>query len=429
MQGRMSRVILISISAVLFFVTNVWNTNLIEFSNDLRSTMLQGIHNDTSNSTSQQHNASLQREDEFAQHWPPLKQTLCPNQSPNSLTFQTLFELARIELQLPPDQIITTHTGDIYAINKFFSFSQGGLGYLSNDKKSYMAYLRIFKAGNDQIRGNLLAQLNSLATDKKGSTIWDKNTLHELIATIPSSVSTNETCIITVVRDPISHFLSAYNEIEWRHEDRIRGQTLPSDYIPKYRLLTNGTQERYVKFVQDFIQGPSSNGIYRNKPRGIEEITHVFSMVGPLYEMDRLRKKKQQQGSSGGMPRLTAYMSNMTNLDDAFPQFLHSNCRLPKEVTTFTKKITHGSQGDEFNFYKIAKMVWKEAQDIKTGLYKEGRSSNSSSIEVSRALCAIHAMDYACYDDIPVPKFCQRVYMQDHFRERLYNATDTSAIS
>ena len=48
-----------------------------------------------------------------------------------------------------------------------------------------MAYLRIFKAGNDQIRGNLLAQLNSLATDKKG-TAWDKNTLHELIATIPS---------------------------------------------------------------------------------------------------------------------------------------------------------------------------------------------------------------------------------------------------
>jgi len=340
----------------------------------------------------------------------------------------TLFELARIELQLPPDRIITTHSGDIYAINKFYQFSQGGLGYSSNDKKSYMAYLRIFKAGNDQIRGNLLAQLSSLATDKKG-TAWDKNTLHELIATIPSSsVSANETCIITVVRDPITHFLSAYNEIEWRHEDRIRGQTLDSTYIPKYRLLQNGTQERYVKFVTDFIQGPSSNGIYRNKPRGIEEITHVFSMVGPLYEMDRLRKKKQQ--GSNGMPRLTAYMSNMTNLDDAFPKFLHSNCRLPKEVTTFTKKITHGSQGDEFNFYKIAKKIWKEAQDIQTtGLDKEERISNSSSFEVSRALCAIHAMDYSCYDDIPVPKFCQGVYMQDHFRERIYNATETSAIS
>lgn len=415
------------ISAVLFFATNVWNTNLIEFSSGWRH--FQGIHhNETSNSTSQQHNASLQQLDEFTQHWPTLKQTLCPNQSPNSQTFQTLFELARIELQLPQSQIITTHSGDIYAINKFFSFSQGGLGYLTNDEKSYMAYLRIFKAGNDQIRGNLLAQLNSA----DGGAVWDKNTLHELIATIPSSVSTNETCIITVVRDPITHFLSAYNEIEWRHEDRIRGQTLDSTYIPKYRLLTNGTQERYIKFVQDFIQGPSSNGIYRNKPRGIEEITHVFSMVGPLSEMDRLRKKKQQQqGSSGGMPRLTAYMSNMTNLDDAFPKFLHSNCQgLPKEVTAFTKKITHGSQGDEFNFYKIAKKVWNEAQDIQTaGLDKEERSSNSSSFEISRALCAIHAMDYACYDDIPVPKFCQGVYMQDHFRERLYNATDTSAIS
>ena len=428
MHCRMSRVMLVSISATLFFVANVWNINLIEFTNELRSTMLQGIHNDTSNTTSQQHSTSLQQDEDelfFAKHWPPLKQTLCPNQSPNSLTFQTLFELARIELQLPKSQIITTHSGDIHAINKFYQFSPGGLGYSSNDKKSYMAYLRIFKAGNDQIRGNLLHQLNSVG----GGTVWDKNTL-ELIATIPSSVSTNQTCLITVVRDPITHFLSAYNEIEWRHEDRIRGQTLESTYVPKYRLLQNGTQERYIKFVQDFIQGPSSNGIYRNKPRGIEEITHVFSMVGPLYELDRLRKKKQGQGISGDMPRLTAYMSNMTNLDDAFPKFLHSNCNgLPKEVTTFTKKITHGSQGDEFNFYKIAKKVWKEAQDIKTGLDKDDRSNSGSSIKVSRALCAIHAMDYACYDDIPVPKLCQRVYIQDHFRERLYNATDTSAIS
>lgn len=413
------------ISAVLFFATtNVWNTNLIEFSSEWRH--FQGIHhNETSNSTSQQHNASLQQLDEFTQHWPTLKQTLCPNQSPNAKTFQTLFELARMELNLPPGQIVTKHSGDIYAINKFYQFSPGGLSYLSNNKKSYMAYLRIFKAGNDQIRGNLLAQLNSAA----GGTVWDKNTLHELITTIPSSVSTNETCIITVVRDPITHFLSAYNEIEWRHEDRIRGQTLDSTYIPKYRLLQNGTQERYIKFVQDFIQGPSSNGIYRNKPRGIEEITHVFSMVGPLYEMDRLRKKEQGQGT-GGMPRLTAYMPNMTNLDDAFPQFLHSNCRLPKEVTTFTKKITHGSQGDEFNFYKIAKKVWKEAQYIQTtGLDKDERSNSTSSFDISRALCAIHAMDYACYDDILVPKFCQRVYIQDHFRERLYDATDNSAIS
>ena len=114
---------LITISAILFFVTNVWNINLIEFSGSWRP--LQGIHNDTSNSTYQQHSTSLQQADDelfFAQHWPTLKQTLCPNQTPNSQTFQTLFELARIELQLPPDQIITTHSGDIYAINKFFSF-------------------------------------------------------------------------------------------------------------------------------------------------------------------------------------------------------------------------------------------------------------------------------------------------------------------
>jgi len=87
MHCRMSRVMLISISAILFFVTNIWNINLIEFSGSWRP--LQGIHNDTSNSTYQQHKSSLQQLDEpFTQHWPALKQTLCPNQSPNSQTFQ-----------------------------------------------------------------------------------------------------------------------------------------------------------------------------------------------------------------------------------------------------------------------------------------------------------------------------------------------------
>ena len=60
-----------------------------------------------------------------------------------------------------------------------------------------------------------------------------------------------------------------------------------------------------------------------------------------------------------------------------------------------------------YNFYSAAKTSWKE----------QGK--------VSRALCALHALDYACFDDIPVPALCQEVYSSDAFRRRLLGVTKT----
>ena len=40
----------------------------------------------------------------------------------------------------------------------------------------------------------------------------------------------------------------------------------------------------------------------------------------------------------------------------------------------------------------------------------------------SRALCIIHALDYACFDSIPIPILCQRVYADEDFSEKLLRA-------
>ena len=55
----------------------------------------------------------------------------------------------------------------------------------------------------------------------------------------------------------------------------------------------------------------------------------------------------------------------------------------------------HVSSQDEFGLYKAAKNVWKFG----------GKES--------KALCALHAFDYACFDDIlpdGIPQLCSEVY-------------------
>ena len=57
---------------------------------------------------------------------------------------------------------------------------------------------------------------------------------------------------------------------------------------------------------------------------------------------------------------------------------------------------------DEYGFYNAAKRVWKN-QD-----------------KISRALCAIHTLDYACFDKLPIPDFvCQSLYTSNRFHNEL----------
>ena len=76
---------------------------------------------------------------------------------------------------------------------------------------------------------------------------------------------------------------------------------------------------------------------------------------------------------------------------------------MPK-LDSFRRKSVHESQLDPDNNYAAAKLSWE----------RQGK--------VSRALCALHALDYACFDDIPVPGLCQSLYSSDRFRDHLLNA-------
>ena len=133
------------------------------------------------------------------------------------------------------------------------------------------------------------------------------------------------------------------------------------------------------------------------KKDGIQEITHVFSMTGVLWGLKRL----EVCWGSTDPPKLTAYLPLTKHSDVA--EFLNASCPALPPIN-FTERVEHESHSDAYNFYSAAKKVWGERGNI------------------SRALCAVSALDYACFDDMPVPTLCKEVYSNPHFQHKVLNA-------
>ncbi len=123
----------------------------------------------------------------------------------------TLFTQAWIEVGFDMDTIPNAPE-DIHFVNEFFKFCSGGIGYTSLDGEHHFAYLRSWKSANDQIRKNIETYV------RKKDNLWDFDEYEWSLPRIPLSKK-SQTCLVTAVRDPVEHFLSAYNEIEHRSTD------------------------------------------------------------------------------------------------------------------------------------------------------------------------------------------------------------------
>ena len=238
-----------------------------------------------------------------------------------------------------------------------------------------MIYMRIFKCGNNQIT-KMLEQISSKDRGKlKGiTTVGLGRYLDERkspLFPLP--------CIFTAIRDPISHFLSGYNEIEYRFETELN---YTEEMMPPFGKLPRDTAEerriRFQTFVEELLLGQ-----YRTK-----KIVnwHVYSMsriLGPLQNHNAT---------------LTGYLPQLTNLTSTMPVFLSDTCPNMYSVDKMAAKVEiagqHDSSKDPLGTYEAAKDLWKEAGPI------------------ARALCLLHAFDYACFPDLPdgIPPLCQSMY-------------------
>mmetsp|Transcript_24775 Transcript_24775/g.58151 ORF Transcript_24775/g.58151 Transcript_24775/m.58151 type:complete len:793 (+) Transcript_24775:112-2490(+) len=342
----------------------------------------------------------------YTSTWPPLQKIICGEGAPNLHLASELFRLARDEVfstndnqgrsyapTQPLEALNTTELqrsikeGKLTATADQFFRGNWAISVLDGNHthqdgkltRFRTRYVRIWKAGNNQIR--LLEEdlAKHLGTADYRSEVhmekkWFSKTTKQEI----------EPCIYTVIRDPIDHFLSGYNEIEYRE---LREHTWPSApyhaAVPYNKNDTEVLRNRFRAFVENLLVEDGSflvNSVY----------SHPFSMSRVLASLAMIGRK------------LDGYLLDVANLTERWPEFFSTTCPGVPPVDAFPKAVLQGqhkSSGDPWGTYKASKEVWTEGGPV------------------ARAMCLLSAPDYACFDRLPagIPEFCQTVY-RDHAR-------------
>jgi len=324
-----------------------------------------------------------QIEKKFSRSWPRLQTALCPNMVPTTSLGYTLFDLARSEAGLKRWNGTNDEEGE-KLFSQFFKRYHGAFFYVSPDKQPTV-YMDIWKCAHQQMRGWANETLSKL--DGEFSVIKTVKNVTFSLKSLKKQKLLDQACIVTAIRDPVSHFLSGYNEIEFRNKrepDRL--DYAPGLLFPRYQ---DGTHQRFEQFVADFLTGPNHGDWTQVFHR--EELDHLSSMSALLYGL-------AQSGA-----KMTSYLPSLNNLQEVWPQYIQKTCPgLPKSIVGPMHLVPqHESKKDEHGFYEASKRVWAEAGPT------------------ARALCALHAIDYACWEELPdgVPLVCQDVYSSPSFIE------------
>jgi len=365
-----------------------------------------------------------QQKDFYNTVWPPLKDALCGDGAPNLMLATTLFRLARAEVfsnssfyndrdeehrTFAPTRPVDLDKRNFYKpkyrngmsrfLNQLYSGNFGATlfhGKMKNQtgdgsgREFVTLYMKVWKCGNNQIR----SMEKQLYTSDSVQGAYYGNNLGKIMARLQSIKGRNQnvlppTCIYTAVRDPILHFLSGYNELEYRQlsDGKVFRERLPGNFreAPYHREFPYSSdnhelrKKRFQAFVEDVL---------------LEEPVLVSNYIyWHYYPMSRILTSLKQYDL-----KLSGYIPDLANLTSTWQDFMSSRCPqfLDRDsIPTMRVDGQHESSKDRLGLYRAAKDVWAEGGPI------------------SRSLCLVHAFDYACFDDLPggVPDNpCQSVY-------------------
>jgi len=315
----------------------------------------------------------------FDKLWPHIKDSLCPAMVPNTDLTDAIFAIARDEVGL------RQWNGTDQSLSYFYKGSPDPTGFVyTSPENKTMVYMSIWKVAHETVEVWARRNVEPLEGDFR---VTSKPVLRKLLQEAPDA------CILATIRDPISHFLSGYNEVDTRVLERehdpihARMRDAPKGLYHRYHY---GTKQRFEQFVADILSQPYTLG-WSDFP--LVQPLHFYSMSGALYLLG-------QYGVN-----LTSFLPSIENLGNAFPKFALQACPgvLPENIThdVTVAESGHESSKDKFGIYKAAKDVWTE-----------GGST-------ARALCVLHAIDYACWENMEIPALCKEVYTSSSFIERI----------
>jgi hypothetical protein len=279
--------------------------------------------------------------------------------------------------------------GDFHGVSVFNGVNADGQPFTT-------VYVRIWKCGNNQIRRmeqNLNKPFNGTYRNKLPITqtfkkylpaVYKKHSKSNLPPMPPP-------CVYTALRDPVSHFLSGYNEVEVRQLGEYNNKSSTDFPVKSKRALYHHAfpysenspelrKTRFKAFVEDLL--------LEKKVFGQHVVyLHFFAMSRVLVP---LKKHKVE----------LKYIPGLSNITSVWPRFMSSTCPnfpAPDTIPKMAIGGQHKSSKDRLGLYKAAKEVWAEGGPI------------------ARSICILHAFDYACFPELAenMPLLCKFVY-RDH---------------
>jgi len=326
--------------------------------------------------------------------WAKVKSNLCQHSVPQLKLGAVLFELARREIGLERPRRNKKEENQF--VRSFFQSPPGIVAYKPPGGEVSVLYINNKKAASTQIKYHFLA--TGLEREERLRE-EDKRTLQTLSR---RERQKDDACIITAIRDPIERFLSGYSELEQRTATETKYNNTVSQMPVGYKMHQYGETNRFEQLVEDFLSDPGFLHAKKAEQDFGELLRHLWSQTRILICVAEL-----------GM-QLTSYLPTIKNITQEWPKFVIENC--PSAIEHYLESQPmkllgqHKSSKDPLGFRRAANAVWAEG----------GRTA--------RALCALHAMEYACWDNLPdgVPELCRDVYSSQHFAETIRNVAKSN---
>jgi len=313
--------------------------------------------------------------------WESHKARLCPDQQPNVDLGEALFRAASRELGMSTS---TQRWPSAAGVSKrFYRFSSGGFAVAAMDGTRRAAvYVRVWKCANDSIRAWAHASF-AQAPVRSGEVYYTEDT-RDVVSLVKRAAEAGNGSVVavTVLRDPVEHFLSGWNEIA---ERETRRKDATEDIRWDVQRDPEGTFER---FVASLVAGvPQFPGQERGRVRSLP---HVFAMSGVLVPLSR-------SASAGRTGIHLLYPQAAASLHDSameFPALLSVAAPGTVPFHAISQQAvdanvrTHPSGADALGTYSASKAVF------------------ARSGPTAKALCALAALDYACFPDFALPTQC-----------------------